>query len=81
MDECIFSDYTLTRPPPREFDRVGTTGEKQKMSLPRTVDEKTRQNLSLQDMQRVARILHPSQLFILANVLKVINSSLKQLHN
>ena len=46
----------LTRPPPREFDHVGTTGEKQKMSLPRTVDERTRQNLSLQDMQRVARI-------------------------
>lgn len=46
----------LTRPPPREFEHAGTTGEKPKMSLPRTIDERTRQNLSLQDMQRVARI-------------------------
>ena len=46
----------LTRPPPREFDDVSTTGEKQKTSLPKKADERTRQNLSLQDMQRVARI-------------------------
>ena len=46
----------LTRPPPREFDHIATTGETQKMSLPRTADERIKQNLSLQDMQRVARI-------------------------
>ena len=46
----------LTRPPPREFDHVSVTSEKQKMTQPRMVEEKTRQNLSLQDMQRVARI-------------------------
>ena len=46
----------LTRPPPREFDHASAASEKQKMSLPKTSDERNRQNLSLQDMQRVARI-------------------------
>jgi len=46
----------LTRPPPREFDYVSAPSEKQKMSQLRTVDEGTRQNISLQDMQRIARI-------------------------
>ena len=45
----------LTRPPPRGLDHSASDSHKE-FQQPNTVSERTRPDLSLQDMQRVARI-------------------------
>jgi len=46
----------LTRPPPRGLDHTSVIEKHKESQQPSTVSERTRPDLSLQDMQRVARI-------------------------